>query len=199
MESLGNKLFVKFKSIHDLEYKSLKLYNPNIWEMDLEEGDLKMDGKVNKLLVNPQIATVMVTSPKFRVSKGERVFLHYMAYEWGEEDIVHINGEDCNVVDGNHIIFKIKEDDIELVPDTFLGELIEEDQKTESGIIISATPIRKAATINITHVPSERVREVEEIKVGDIVNTVDDHQYVINFNDRKYVVAKSHEIVGLLC
>ena len=35
------------------------------------------------------------------------------------------------------------------------------------------------------------------IKVGMTVNTVDDNQYVINYNGKDYVVLKSNEIAGI--
>ena len=200
MEAIGSRVFVKFDESHNKVFNvgGIELIKPDVWTYKAGESDDKMEGKVNKLLINPQIAEVVATNPKHKIAKGDKVFVHYMAYEWKDENAINLNGIDCTAIDANQVIFKIIDNEIELVDDVFLGELIYEDKMTTSGLIINVDNVRKAATIKITNKPKNVKRGYEMIKEGMTVTTIDDHQYIINFNKKDYVVVKSHEIVGII-
>lgn len=200
MESIGSRVLVRFNESHNKVFKigNIELIKPDIWQYNSGESDDKMDGKVNKLLVNPQIAEVVATNQKHKLSKGDMVFVHYMAYEWKDENSVNMNGVECTMIDGLQVFFKIVDDKIVMQPDMFLGEVIHEEKMTMSGIIISVDSVRKSATIKITNKPKSVKREWDSIDVGMIVNTVDDFQYPITYNGNNYVVLKSNEIAGIL-
>lgn len=199
MESVGNKVIVRFDESHNKVFKigDVEIMKPDIWQYNAGESDDRMEGKVNKLLINPQVAEVVINNKKNKLAKGDKVFVHYMAYEWKDDNAIDIKGVKCAMIDGGQVFFKIVEGELITQPDIFLGELIHEDKMTMSGIIISVSNVRRASTIKITHKPKEVKKETNMIEVGMTVNTVDDNQYIVNYNGKDYVVLKSNEIAGI--
>ena len=200
MQTVGDRVIVKFdlKESSTYDLGSLELVRPSIWEHEEGVSDNKMENKVNKLLVNPQIATAVATNSKYKVAKGDKLFLHFMAWEWGQDEPIKIDNQDCHVINGTYILFKFDGDKIILSDDTFLGEVIKESNMTLSGLIISVEEKRKAATVVITHIPMNVKKEYSDILIGDTVKTIDDHQYVFTFNKKEYVKLTSEEIMGVL-
>lgn len=202
MKAVGDRLFVDYDMTHNKVFNigSINLVRPDMYIFKDGESDNKMEGRVNKLELNPQVATVELTNEKHNLFKGDKVFLHYLAYEWLDpNDYTEIDGKKLYSIDARDIFFKIKEDnEIELKDDLFLGEVILEDTITVSGIYINVENKRKEALVTITHIPSARKEEVKHIKVGDVVKSIDDYQYILNFNNKKYVLLKSDEIVAII-
>jgi co-chaperonin GroES (HSP10) len=201
MKAVGNRLFVDYDMTHNKVFKinGLELLRPDIYLFKDGESDNKMEAKVNKLDLNPQIATVELDNPKFNLFKGDKVFLHYMAYEWLDmNEYQLIDDKKLYCIDAKNVFFKILEDKLELKEDLFLGEVILENKLTLSGIHINVENKRKISLIKITHVPSKCIKGYDCIKVGSTVKTIDDNQYIINYNQKKYVVLRSEEIVGIL-
>ena len=201
MKAVGDRLFVDYDMTHNKVFKinGLDLLRPDIYLFKDGESDNKMEAKVNKLDLNPQIATVEIDNPKFNLFKGDKVFLHYMAYEWLDiNEYELIDNKKLYCIDAKNVFFKIFEDRLELKEDLFLGEVILENKLTLSGIHINIENKRKESLIKITHIPKECGKEYKQINVDTIVKTIDDNQYIINYDNKKYVVLKSSEIVGIL-
>lgn len=201
MNTIGDRVIVKFDLNHNkvFDIGGIEIIKPDIWEYEQGESDDKMEGKVNKLLVNPQIATVMLTNSKHKVSKGDKVFLHYMAYEHAEDNPISLGDEECHMINGMFILFKILEEgQIQLMDDIFLGEVILENRLSLSGIHINVFNKRKSATIKITHVPDLCEKTHRFLKPGHIVKTIDDYQYPLTFNNKEYIKLTTEEIVGII-
>lgn len=201
MISVGNKVVVQFDLNHNKVFNiggGIDLIKSDIWQYESGVSDDKMEAKVNKSLTNPQIATVIASSRNYKVAKGEQVFLHFMAWEWAQDESFILDGKECHVIDGKYIMFKFNDNGVILADDTFLGTVIKDSNMTLSGIIISIEEKRRAATIVITHIPDKTKERFVEIKVGNTVKTIDDHQYVFNFKGKEYVKLESEEIMGIL-
>ena len=201
MKAVGDRLFVDYDMTHNkvFNFNGVEIARSDIYLFKDGESDNKMEAKVNKLELNPQIATVELNNLKYNLFKGDKVFLHYMAYEWlNIDDFQLIEGKKLYSIDARNIFFKIIGNNIELIDDLFLGEVIIENKLTLSGIHVNIENKRKESLVKITHIPKECDNEYKQINVDTIVKTIDDNQYIINYDNKKYVVLKSSEIVGIL-
>lgn len=196
MECLNNNIFVRYDLSHNKVFKigDLELIRPDAWEVkdDSAEDMTKTESNVNKLHVHPQIATIVKENGKFPYKKGDKVFLHYMAYEWAEQ--FEIDGEDCTMIDGEYVLFVIKDGEFIMPEGFYLGEeIFTEGAKTESGIYLTPfDKVKKAMMITITHKPEGD----NFVEIGETVLSCDDKQYILNINDKDYVWLKKSEIVA---
>lgn len=210
----NNYLIVEFESNRILKYGKLELIRPISWEhkaSDSEEEITKRAESLDRKLVNEQVAIVKVGNEKYPYKKGDRVFLHYMAKE--SEKVVEIDGEEYSAVDGDFVFFVINSDETFTMADNvYLGEQLYSDApRTPSGIF--TTPfdkVKEVLKIRITHAPQRifnrhwdaslpkdrpfRYREPEN-KIGDIVATCDDFQYVLLYDGKEYIKLLDDEIV----
>lgn len=206
MNTVNNHAFVEFSKTHNKEFTigGVTLIRPDFWHT--EDNQEKYEANVNKLETNPQVATVLISSPTLKIAKGEKVFLHYMAREWAEDMV--IDGMEGSMIQGDYILFKILPDNsFEMRENTFLGERIfTGEQQSASGIIFDLGHRAVASTIKITHVPKEltkeygsekrEYKEMRWVKKGDTVVTVDDKQYIFEHEGKSYVKLTVDEITG---
>lgn len=196
METLQGKLIVKFdRGLNDDFGKYFDLGGIKILKAKhLPETNEDHDkGFENKLEENKQIATVHADNKKYNIRKGDVVFLHYMAYEWVES--IEIDGDSFDVVDAEYVFFKIVNDDFVMQDDVYLGEqLYKNELKLDSGIYLNVDKSKETSRIKITHIPSNSTN----IKVGDVVLSIDGNEYEVNINGKKYVKLLDREIVGIL-
>lgn len=197
MNCPNNNIFVKYDLTHNKEFdlgNGVKLIRPDAWHVNDNslEDTTKTESNVNKLEVHPQIATVVHGNRKFPYHKGDKVFLHYMAFEWAEE--FNIDGEPCTLVDADYVLFVIKDEEFVMPSDYYLGEQVyKEGEKTASGIYLtSQAEVKVAMEIKITHKPAN----CDFVDIGETVLTVDDKQYVLKINNKEYVWLKKSEIVA---
>lgn len=143
----------------------------------------------NRKAINPQVITILSGE-----HEGKRAFVYYGAYEiakWLENEQA--------IIPQATILFFI--DPIETVAGTYLGdEVFSEGEKTASGIY--TTPFaehKEGILIKITHVPKQGgvMYGDKLIEVGDTVVTIDQWQYDLRYEDKKYIKLKSTEIVGV--
>jgi len=201
MKVIGNHILVSFEDKTKFKIGSLELHRPEgVYATDVDgTGMFVSDGNVNRLEVNPQIATVIADSERFGVKKGDQVFMHYMAWEWAKEETpLDIEGEYAHLTEGDYIIAVIRDGELFPVESTYLGKRVFlEAPKTESGIYLTPYDETKVSShIKITHIPSETQRGYEELEVGQIAISIDDKQYAFQYNEEEYIKLKAEEIVG---
>lgn len=201
MKTVRNKLVVKFDVSHNKSVgkglNGLDIIRPDMWfDKELEDGTSQFMSNENKLLVHPQIVVVAIGNEKYKA--GDVLFVHYMAKEWEEK--IALDGEEHSIIDSGYVIFKMTDDGYELVDDSFLGDrVIENELVLSSGLILNVMERPIASRIRITHLPKERCLETSEIKIGDVVLTVDDNQYEMNIGGgQKKVKLTSEEIYAII-
>lgn len=208
MRAIGNKIGVVFDEDHLKTYdlgNGIKLERAEAWRA--REGDeqtiTKMETNVNHLETNPQIGYVAMSNDKYDYKVGDRLFLHYLAYEEFDEKI-EIDGNDCYLIDETFVLFSFKNGTYEMRPNAYLGRVvIEEPPKTASGIYLTPQEaVKNDLRITITHVPVEKDNDhgvlIENLcKVGDEVIPMDRYNYPVKVDGEEYVLLNDTEIVGI--
>lgn len=178
----------------------------------IEDGDADADAAygvtTDRRLINPQkitviqgneywIKTIKETYPEYErnlilkstplVVPG-RYFVHYGAFEVA----TFIDEEHHALMPAKMILFGI--DPIWCMPGTYLGEeVFGELPMTESGIYLTPQLEEKEGVlVRITHIPED-----SKVSVGDIVVTVDQFQYELNYEGKKYLKVEDAEIIGV--
>lgn len=196
MRTINTSVFVKFDLDHNKvwTFGEHKIYRPDHW-VDGEEE--KAEGNVNHLDTNPQVADVLADCDNYEVQKGDKVFLHYMAFEWAEE--MEIEGQKGHIIQGDYILMKIKGENFEMIGDTYLGQQeFTKEMVLDWGLILNVEKRPVASTIVLTHLPIEPKAERKELKAGDTVISIDDNQYIFDYGGKKYVKLTGDEIVGVI-
>lgn len=189
-------LFVSYDMSHNKVFSiaGIEIIRPDEWEAEkLSEDAMKQtESNVNKLDVHPQIATVLIPNLKFPFKKGDKVFLHYMAFEWAER--LEIEGESGFMIDAEYVLFVMEDGKYIMPKDYYLGEQVyAEAERTASGIYVTPfDTVKKAMEITITHKPQGD----DYVGIGDTVYSVDDKQYVLKVDGKEYVWLKKSEIIA---
>ncbi len=178
----------------------------------IEDGDEDADAAhavtTDRRLINPQKITVIqgneqwVNHIKYNYSGYERdlilkstplvtpgrYFVHYGAFEVA----TFIDDEHHAIIPAKMLLFGI--DPIRCMPGTYLGEeVFGELPITESGIYTTPQLEEKEGIlVRVTHVPED-----SKVSVGDIIVTVDQYQYELNYEGKKYLKVDDAEIVGV--
>lgn len=208
MRAIGNKIGVVFDDNHLKTYdlgNGIKLHRAETWvgkEGD-EEGFTKTESNVNHLETNPQIGWVVMPNDKYDLKVGDKVFMHYLAFEEFEEKI-EIDGKDCYLIEENFIFFTMENGEYKMRPNTYLGTIIiNEPPKSTFGIYLtSQDAFKNDLKISITHSPIPVTNEhgvfIENVcKVGDIVMPIDRSNYPLTVDEVEYVMLKDTEIVAI--
>lgn len=207
MRAIGNKIGVVFDETHLKTYdlgNGIQLERAQAWRA--KEGDeesiTKVETNVNHLETNPQIGYIAMTNDAYEFEMGDKVFMHYLAYEEFEEKI-DIDGKECYLIEESFIFFVIKNGIYEMRPNTYLGRVvIEEPPKTTTGIYLtSQEAVKNDLRISITHVPVEKENEhgilVKNVcEIGEEVIPMDKFNYPVKLDGEEYVMLKDTEIVG---
>lgn len=197
MEVIGKNLAVIFDERHNFEFEvgGITLIKPKQWEHSAgteDQGRLVTEN-VNKIDVNPQIATVIATNPNSFFKVGDKIFTHYMAYELKED--TQLDDIEISIIDEEFAIFKIENNEIVLPNGYYLGEqIMETELKSDYGLILNVVEKKKALTVQITHLPKEK----SQIELNDVIQSIDDFNYQFDFNGKKYTFLKEEEIVAKL-
>lgn len=183
MKLLHGKIGVKFDENHNFVHKigDVELIIPKVW-MDAENSAEKYSENINYLETKPQICTVVHESTEAPYRIGDRLFMHYMAYEVAEKI------EDYWMVDSEFVIFKIGET-WEMANDTYLGEAVWNESIRPSGIIIESK--KDNLKVRLTHLPKD-----PKFKKGEVVVSIDKNNYPVKFGGKDYVKIKTDEIVA---
>lgn len=202
MRVIGNHILVVFEKNNVFRSGELELEKPvGVYEFDEahQERRFMTDGNINRLEVNPQIATIVASSEKFNLKKGDKVLMHYMAWEWcKEEKPLDIEGQDVYRTEGEYVLGYIRNDQYFPVDNTYFGKRVYlEAPKTASGIFLSPyDKINQASHIQITHLPEITLRDYKFLTKGQIAITVDDKQYPFMIGEEEYIKLTAEEIVG---
>ena len=196
MKILHGNIAGKFDEKHNRSFMigDLEIVRADLWvaKHGDEETHTTFNENVNYLETKPQIFTVTHPSANHNYKEGDKLFVHYMAYETAERM------DYGTVISTDFIFFKINEDEsIELVDGLYLAEsLYTPEDIRPSGIIIGGGK-KEALKVRITHVPHNKPKHYEEhpVKIGDIVLTIDDKNYEFNYlGGKKYVKLLFSEI-----
>lgn len=197
METVGNKLGVIFDEKHNFEFEvgGIKLIKPKEWEHSegSEEQGRLVTENVNRIDVNPQLATVVISHDNSFFKVGDKIFTHYMAYELME--YAEIESQEISIIDEDLVIFKIEDNQISLPERHYLGkQIMETELKFDSGLILNVIEKKKALNVQITNLPEK----VSYIELKDVILTIDDFNYQFEYKGEKYVFLKEEEIVAKL-
>lgn len=130
---------------------------------------------------------------------GDKVLTHYLSSS--DSNSLDINGEKLYKVTEKEIFAKIDSDD-NLLPamDVYFCDPIIVSSKTDSGIYLTTDPDRKEPLrLRVTHVPGEvdKVWADEKLRIGDVIMSQDDYQYMFNYNKKTYVKIEHKFIAGV--
>lgn len=203
---MNNWIAVQFDEKHNYTLgkglKNLDIIRADKWihrEDDGEQGS-KYNENVNYLETHPQICTVIYENQSHPYKRGDKLFVHYMAYETAEAAF----GEDCEnatIIDCDFIFFKILDGgSFEMKEGIYLGEQqYTEEEVRPSGIIIGGNK-KEALKIRITHIPESPPKWHKEhpIKVNDLILSIDDKNYELNFWGKRYVKLRYDEIAIIM-
>lgn len=178
----------------------------------LEDGDEDAPTanavQTDRRLINPQTVTVVQgngawlklvadTYPEYErdailkahplITPG-RYFVHYGAFEVAK----WIDKEHHGAIPGKMLLFGI--DPIRCMQGTYLAEeIFSELPQTASGIYLTPQlETKEGILVRITHAPEDSL-----VSVGDIVVTVDQFQYDLWYEGKKYIKIEDSEIVGV--
>ena len=198
MKLLSGKIGVIFDESHLKTYNlnGIELVRATSWVAREDDGETgtKKETNVNHLETNPQLGLLAIENENFPYKLGDMLFLHYLAYEWSDER-VPVDGQDAYLVDGSMVLFTIENGTLKMPEKAYLGELVvDEAPKTPSGIFLtSAEDVQSQFKIKITHIPESSICEV-----GEIVCSIDKHNYPVEYDGKKYVFIKEDEILGVM-
>jgi hypothetical protein len=193
MRMINNYIAVEYDLDHNRVINGL--YRPTEWvfeNSDQKEGTVVYDTNRDKKETNPQIATIVISNDKSPYKVGDKVFTHYLSYD--SPHAIDLNGKEYTVTTYQNIFFKMNSDGTyEMAPRTYLGEQVySEGERTAIGIY--TTPfdtVKETLRIKLTHVP-----EGSEYKVGDIIVSSDDFQYIIDIYGKKLIKITEEWIYG---
>jgi len=198
MNCINNYLLVEFTEdrLHIDLGGGLKLLKPDryLFQDSTSDGEASKTVQVtDRRLVNPQICRVLAPNSRYNQLKaGDSLFVHYGAIEASES--LKMDYIDCHFIDAGMVFFRIGEDGVIYPqPNIYIGEVVEvEAARTESGIYLTAqATIKQERRIRILFVPEDN-----DYEPGDVVVTVDDYQYELDFNGKKYIKLDERYIVG---
>lgn len=199
MRLLNNYICVIFITDHNhkigIGLNGMPIIRAEKWlNTEAEEADApsRFDENENYLETNPQICIVKHPSAYHGYQPGDKLFLHYMAWEWAEAT------EYGYVVEADQILFKINEDEtLMVVNDTYLGEfLYEREEETETGFV-TVKEKKDSLKIKITHLARNH-NEAFGFGIGDVIISIDKNNYQFNYNGGKYIKLTRDEIVSKL-
>ena len=152
-----------------------------------EDADAAYGVTTDRKLINPPIVDILSG-----VHQGKRAFVFYGAFEiakWLSDDRV---ADGRAIIPDKMLLFFI--DPISCLPKTYLGdEVFEEGPRTESGIWLTPTiETKQGVLIKITHIPANNI-----VDIGNTVVTVDQYQYDLTYQGRKYIKLDESEIIGV--
>lgn len=203
---INNKIGVRFDSLHNrvlaTGLNGLPILRVDKWtnEATKDEATSKLEENIDYKETHSQICVVTVENDKYPYRIGDKLFVHYMAWETADGgDIVTHNA----VIIVDYVFFTILPDNsLKMAKDTYIGEPIFTDEEiTPSGIFLQAGK-KEALKVKILHVPEPYVNEyghlIENVaSIGDTVISIDQYNYEFNYNGKRYVRLTSKEIIGI--
>ena len=183
MNCINNYLYVTFDENHRFLRTldgGMEVIVPEMWEYtdDWGQKNGRMDGNLNGLEANPQIAYVLAGNNNF--NPGDKVFLHFLAWENALKlDLDNYSG--CFIRESD--VFFVDNGEILMCKDTYLGIRVMRE--------IFGMEAKSECYIELTDVCDGRYGK------GDVIVTIDDAQYPVQYRDKEYIKVMKNEIVGI--
>lgn len=205
MKCLNNLIKVKFDRSDVIKLGDLELIRPAVWEEKDKEGNIKYgeDG-TQKMGFNtdlretkPQLCTVVVANDNYPYKVGDRLFLHYMAYECAQDGDAATNEA---YVFSEYVFFTIlPSGELQTADNTYLGEAVIYGEEVTTSGIVSSLGRKDSMKVNITHIPSNVPKwSGEPVNVGDLVVSIDRYNYEFEYGGKKMVRLLRNEIAVIL-
>lgn len=199
---IGQWLCVKFDPDHNrvLELSGgQKLIMADQWLHKDDEGKQTFQENLNHLESKPQICTVLIENEDYPYKVGDKLCVHYMAWETSKNGDIVTNEA---IIIADYVFFKILPNgDFEMADGIYLGKQVyTEEQKTASGIIFDLGQKKENLKVKITHIPKDMPERNGEqpVHVGDTVISIDKYNYELTIYPDKYVKLTKDEIAGTL-
>lgn len=209
---IGRKIGVRFDQLHNkvlgVGLNGIEIVRAEAWKstQDDKDGNSRFEENVDYKETHPQICVVTKTNPDYPYKVGDKLFVHYMAFETAKNgDIVTYDA----IIDADYVFFTLKDDEIIISEDIYIGEPIySKEEKTKSGIVLAGGK-EDSLKIRILHTTApfykylpqigERAKFLTQpiVKPGDIVISQDKYNYHFKYNKKKYVMLKGHEIAAV--
>lgn len=202
MRCVNNFLGVKFDPTHNKVVgkgiNGLDIIRPDEWLHKDDEGKQTFQENTNYLETKPQICTVIVANDNYPYQVGDKLFVHYMAWETAKcGDIV--THEAFIVAD--YVFFTILPNgELKMAKENYIGkQLYTEDIVTKSGIFLQGGR-PKSLQIRITNIPQEPPKWYGRHPVvkDDIAISCDGYNYEFKYDGQKYIRLKWSEIAGIM-
>lgn len=207
--AIGDKLGVRFDRDHNKVVgkglNGLAIIRPDAWlhKESTADGEKTTTAEnVDYKETHSQICVVTIENPKYPYRVGDRLFVHYMAWETAQMgDIVTFDG----IIHADYVFFVMKTDtEWVLAKDTYIGEPVFTDEViTPNGIFLQGGK-KEQLKVKITHVCDPFINEHGQtvnpcVSVGDTAISIDKFNYEFKLNGKKYVRLNAHEIAGTYC
>lgn len=193
MKLLNKNLIVNFVNDHNkaigIGINGEPIVRADMWlntEAEVADAPSRFDENVNYLETNPQICVVLTENAYYPFKTGEKLFVHYLAWDWKERE-----GEGY-VIEADYVFFKILEDGtFEMIKDHYLGTPVIRKDEEVGGFVI-ASENKDSLQVDITHVPSDG-----SVQIGDRVIATDKYNYEFDYWGKRYIKLVKEEIVAL--
>jgi co-chaperonin GroES (HSP10) len=203
---LNNYIRVRFEDNTRIKIGELELIRPEIWDERGENGELKYDDNgvvksaynTNGLETKPQICEVLIANPNYPFAVGDRLFVHYMAWETAMDGEIATNE---GYILSDYVFFVIGSgvSDWKLVPNMYIGEpVIIGEEISQSGIVYGLGR-KDTLRVKITHVPHQQPKwGSHPVQIGDTVLSIDTYNYEFEFEGKKYIKLTGDEIACIV-
>lgn len=192
MKLLNKNIIVNFDQIHNKAIgtgiNGEPIVRAELWlntEAEVADEPSRFDENVNYLETNPQICVVVHPNAYCDYKVGDKLFVHYMAWEWREKV------DDGYVIETDYVFFKILPDNtFEMVKDNYLGTPIYAKDEEVGGFIIAGEK-KDNLQVDITHIPTNSV-----FSIGERVISIDKNNYEFDYWGKRFIKLVKDEIIA---
>lgn len=192
MKLLNKAIIVRYITEHNSTIgtgiNGVPIVRADLWlntEAEVADEPSRFDENLNYLETHPQICVVVHPNSYADYKVGDKLFVHYMAWEWKEK------ADDGYVIETDYVFFKILPDDtFEMVKDNYLGTPIYAKDEEVGGFIIAGEK-KDNLQVDITHVPADSI-----FNIGERVISIDKNNYEFDYWGKRYIKLTKQEIVS---
>lgn len=168
------------------------------WLHKDDDGKQTFQENMNYLETKPQICEVLAANDRYPYKVGDKLFVHYMAWETAQCGDLITNEA---VIIADYVFFTILSDGkMKMAENNYLGkQLYTDDIITKSGIFLQGGR-PKSLQIRITNMPLNlpKWHIKHPVNIGDTVISCDGYNYEFKYEGEKYIRLKDTEIAGVI-